>query len=60
MDRGKFSKLYIQHSFFLFFLEILKKRQEGYVTKGNSDASGDDWVQDYKSYFLLFTHNHIA
>ena len=30
------------------------------MTKGNSDVSGDDWVQDYKSYFLLFTHNHIA
>ena len=45
---------------FFFFLEILKKRQEGYMTKGNSDVSGDDWVQDYKSYFLLFTHNHIA
>ena len=44
MDRGKFSKLYIQHSFFLFFLEILIKRQERCITKGNSDVSGDDWV----------------
>ena len=44
---------------FFFFLEILKG-QEGYTTKGNSDVSGDDWVQDNWSYFLLFTHNHIA
>ena len=35
---------YTYSSFFLFFLEILIKRQERCITKGNSDVSGDDWV----------------